>query len=1099
MHPALMRRSETSPALSPAQSSVERTPAKTPLKIETTRVKDDVDPQEICLSPSWSDSKKRKKEKRQREKELKELKDFEKKVSGRSGMKRELSKKYRKEEEKGQKRAAEVKAGRRLSKKPPPAAMDTQKMPMGLRRNSLVSMFSSRSSSREGSRRNSLSGDEKRLSGISLSSFATGRSQSTQPTSDEAAPSIDKYQSTISPVAPRLPSFNWRSRKSPSEASRGVSWVSEDAYDKEVVEFAYRLDASAFIAEAEKIERKRSHNEQKPQHPRRSYFKEHTEVNGISRSATEPALMSSTPGSTVPQAPPKSPRRSQTTPQDCSAQKAVKIQESNSTVRDCTAKVSHAAAPDRRVNREAPIVAAKKEELKRPEATPPQQQRPAMHVRMSHDGSSYVQKQRLYQQQMSIAGFEDQETVQRANQHIVDSETAKKIHEWDSRPSDESLPIPVEVDATPKPRHSDRPDSQVTIVTPSPGDQVRKDPSSQSKPSVSTEPQKATLLSNGKTAAEIPEKTSANMGDNRPTPAEKSVAPVESLPSPESKTHKTYGFRKRSKPPPAKIWVAEEMRHPTDHQLPMSAPPNHVSGPATKRSKLENPLSASPLSSPVPAARKRAGSAGSETLMPPPAELFRKHTRNRTNSSEALTPDLPSPVPKFNPFDSSQVWAKQSRGQSSPLVSPMTNVHKFSVENKAELDTNSNQPHKQSTEGIDDAASRPVKSIQNHLVDADALTEDISNQKSSTKVKTKTDDAKELTRYELVETFQPKAKVSNPIAPVEIGPSVAEKAIVSEPTLQTPSPGATKPKSEIVVESVSNEGVVRKMSITRPRSNPHLPMQQSASTSSLPSLDFLPQLKHQPLVKRTSPPRTNREVAMLPGSNSLGSLSSSPANSRLLAATATGDLPTVLPRSPLRPSPPNSPLKYSSAPTTTTTISSNGATTATATATPSTSRIKIPPIFNRSSTSIPASISSTSSSTSVTSLSSSSKVQPPSEKMASPGVATAKPVAKLFVICCKCKFWHDLPSKLYEAMALPSQAVAHHQQMMKNDKDQCTVEMKTSNNATSTTPMATAAAAHLDPTANVNVNVKCPWCDHGMTTWCCQGWTAVVYLHQRHH
>ena len=29
--------------------------------------------------------------------------------------------------------------------------------------------------------------------------------------------------------------------------------------------------------------------------------------------------------------------------------------------------------------------------------------------------------------------------------------------------------------------------------------------------------------------------------------------------------------------------------------------------------------------------------------------------------------------------------------------------------------------------------------------------------------------------------------------------------------------------------------------------------------------------------------------------------------------------------------------------------------------------------------------------------------------------------------------------------------------------------------------------------------VQCPWCEHAMSTWCCQGWTTVVYLHQRHH
>ena len=86
----------------------------------------------------------------------------------------------------------------------------------------------------------------------------------------------------------------------------------------------------------------------------------------------------------------------------------------------------------------------------------------------------------------------------------------------------------------------------------------------------------------------------------------------------------------------------------------------------------------------------------------------------------------------------------------------------------------------------------------------------------------------------------------------------------------------------------------------------------------------------------------------------------------------------------------------------------------------------------------------------------------------------AKPMAKLFVICCKCKFWHDLPSKLYEAMALPKEL----------DKDESVAGGKSKGKVTG---------------ARLETAVKCPWCEHAMTTWCCQGWTTVVYLLERHH
>jgi hypothetical protein len=76
-------------------------------------------------------------------------------------------------------------------------------------------------------------------------------------------------------------------------------------------------------------------------------------------------------------------------------------------------------------------------------------------------------------------------------------------------------------------------------------------------------------------------------------------------------------------------------------------------------------------------------------------------------------------------------------------------------------------------------------------------------------------------------------------------------------------------------------------------------------------------------------------------------------------------------------------------------------------------------------------------------------------------------MAKMFVICCKCKFWHDLPSKIYEAMALPRRILEDE------------VEGATK--------------------GKVDTVVKCPWCEHGMSSQCCAGWTTIVYLHERHH
>lgn len=70
--------------------------------------------------------------------------------------------------------------------------------------------------------------------------------------------------------------------------------------------------------------------------------------------------------------------------------------------------------------------------------------------------------------------------------------------------------------------------------------------------------------------------------------------------------------------------------------------------------------------------------------------------------------------------------------------------------------------------------------------------------------------------------------------------------------------------------------------------------------------------------------------------------------------------------------------------------------------------------------------------------------------------ALAASLAKLFVICCHCRFWHDIPSELYAKLALPER-------------------------------IASPAL------------VRCCWCDHGMSRSCCEGWTTIVYMHERHH
>ena len=90
---------------------------------------------------------------------------------------------------------------------------------------------------------------------------------------------------------------------------------------------------------------------------------------------------------------------------------------------------------------------------------------------------------------------------------------------------------------------------------------------------------------------------------------------------------------------------------------------------------------------------------------------------------------------------------------------------------------------------------------------------------------------------------------------------------------------------------------------------------------------------------------------------------------------------------------------------------------------------------------------------------------PPSSPSASTAWQAA-PVAKMLVECCHCKFYLDMPSRVYECMVQPE---------------------------------GTVEDPKLGVHGIVTRFVKCPWCSHAMTTRCCAGYAAVVYLKEKLH
>ncbi len=887
-----------------------------PLKINTSKDEDDPTPAEICLSPSWSDhgEKKRRKERKRMEKEQKEI-----------------ERKSKQDEER--QRAADIKAGKRLSRKPPPAAMETQKMPQALRRNSWASIISSRSSSGENTRRSSR--EEKRLSIGSMDSQS--RSRSTPATSTEEAPdparNSGQWYSTVSSAAPKLPNFGWTSRRTSSGTDKTLSWGSEDAYTREVISFAYRLEGSPTEPEYNKS------NEPKAlQGPTTPTF---------SRSVTEPNLASLTQ-----QTAPKSPQRPLAQRRD-SSEPRPKHGQKDTLKEHRTSAHSPKASPNFQNDLAGEMEAIMAGYHQRPNQNPPSPQSPQ---RSSYDGSSYVHKQRMYQQQRSIAGFEDEQAVKDAND--VASKTGAFVGD-----DGQQTGLGVTV------RHTQQQHRNTVSVAPDiANDHVPVSPmKSDSVIQPDVEPSPMKKQSPVKQQAEVAPSSSPKPAHTEGTQkvqegtrirsssrsVRNSVSLNKTQTAPGSMTDRILGFRRRSKMTPSQISVPDSAQ--SNVVALQSVPPavTVIEEPPGNRSKEKRISQAAKPSQVHASSRKRSESSTRsqprESLPEPSA--VQSHARSRTSSSGVLGDNLLSPMSPKSTTEPVLLLSNKAARQAADNEDSSSKLH---------LEAEPESPH-------------------------DKRTSQVTTNKAL------------------------------PDVPLDV-PLTAKDAPAPESAVSKAAP-TTKPLPEVVVESTTEEGLIRKTSIKRPRSNPQL-QTQTTVTNPLPSLDFLPQLKHQPLVKRQPqfflpvpkdrPPPVPKDYATI---KSMASKSQAPSHAPDLE---------LIPRSPLRVP----------------------------------SQFPVPGrTFNRSATEV-GTVSF--------------------GKGALAEGMEAKPIAKLFVICCKCKFWHDLPSRLYEAMALPK-------------------ELHKDDNVAGGKGKVKLTGARLETA------VKCPWCEHAMTTWCCQGWTTVVYLHERHH
>ncbi|KAL9008174.1 MAG: hypothetical protein Q9173_006672 [Seirophora scorigena] len=908
--PSAMPRSQTVPNLS---IDVQLSKSQSPINGAKTKVADDEElPSEICQSPSWSDygGTKRKKEKKRQEKERKEE---EKRV---------------KKEAKLQV-AADLKAGKRLSKRPPPVAMETQKMPAALRRNSIISFISSHSSSGENTRRQSR--DEKRSSEGSMDSTkVTRRSQSTPASSTEIrSDSSEEWEHVVSPVAPQLPKLphlGWHARRGSSGTDKSQSWGSDDAYEKELVNFAYQFQASTVPSSPKDIILDNVRVNQVSVQPLAT---RHSGAWRMDRTKTDSDLTALKSNLKLKDLKPLP----ATPKKESSADKVLTISQTDN--RGGHADMGAVASKIKNAETRHEERSTKDRGDRAPTSTGNERQRKTTaqgtQGRPVVDGSSYVHKQRMLQQQLCIAGFEDEQAVRIANERLAEQEALENAVEEPTQTTPEADSHPQRRIEEPQPP----PDGPSTPPEPNP----KPIPENQ-------RPSPAQRVTQGNAER-----------DSHKSPAAQS--PVAATPR-GSRVDKLLGFTRRQKPELPKhpsfskalVTMKSSKTSPPPSPKGISPPPVPTSLPA----KLESVKAQKAVEPPLNAHQHRRFETV-ELVQPDEVTEERKptsvpnHSRTRTSSSQLLNEDLPirRPLP---------------RSSTTPNLSPESKLPS-AVADRTRTESPS-QPGRKSV------------------------------------------------------TFE--RRIASPIVEAS----------------KTDTAGTKTP--EIIVESVSPEGLIRKTSIKRPRSNPNL--QLAPTNAQLPSLDFLPELKHQPLPKRSPKHTSFMQSPQPPASSQFPA----PVSFPLPQSSSSPNLRNP-PSSPLRPGP-SSPGEVSLRP-----IANN---VRRRTASPSstgllrTSVLGSPHVFGPTAT--------------------------PSESV------NAKPIAKLFVICCKCKYWHDLPSHLYEAMCLPKNLTRDPEGTGEGPKEVSVTEGK-----------------KKVKEATLETMVKCPWCEHFMTTRCCAGWTTVLYLQERHH
>ncbi|MCJ1388571.1 hypothetical protein MMC18_001418 [Xylographa bjoerkii] len=942
-----LQRAHTSPGLvmKPATNHKKSSLPASVKQIEVAAVQRPPTPTpEICKSPSWSDYN-GDKAKRQKKKTEKDRKEMEKERKELEKERKEVEKKRKKEDEK--QRSAQVKAAKRLSKKPP-AAMDTQRMPAALLRPSArpppdsqaSSQADSRSSSTE-RRRSSISSLASMLR-LSKDSWSKSSTAASEPPSSFKLVSF-KPVSASAPQLGKLSGIETHSRPPSVGTQDSRNSNSDQEYLKDLASFAYQLQVSAQAPDDIGLELK--------------------QINGVRLSV--PSTQSSPDHVGSVTASPTKRKDEDTVRETKKKEKKAKASQRPLARRSGSSEDGYFGEkvnvlkdyPNAKLDGAKYDEAAKKwaikeagsRELREVYQNLSRQSSPALIsdtktlLLSPRDGSSYVHKQRMYRQQQSIAGYEDELALESAGNAKMEEKTPATI----TQPSPPILKDSFELTPT----------KQVSQL------QTREEKTSTPVQA----PASTTLRSSPKTA----------FPNHVPRSQEATV--------PREPVRKKQNLEQTS---------SEESSDEYHRYLV-----EHTRNLGIKQAKRV---------SRIPKAEKILGARDSDTENAPPSK--RRSGPNRAVSSDSTF--IPSPnetvrTPRQR-IDSDLAQAIQKNTRKDKPLSPKVDGQKAVADMPA-----AKQPLSENTTSKSKHYSSPV-----------------------------------VPRFSTTPVLPNAGRQSSELSPETSRGLLSEKShrvAESDTASKSPITEIGKIPPEFIISGVDGDGLVRKTSLKRPRSDPELKLNVLSNPSTnhptVPSFDFLPALKHQPLTKpkRTSPVRV-----------SFAALPTTIPSSTHPASTFPQSFRPALKADYSFPSP-NGPI-------TITPVAAHNSVH------PAMRTFHGPPRSHRSSLMGPPSLPLTSSG------------------RAAEEALNVKPLAKMFVICCKCKFWHDMPSKLYEAMALPKQIEGQANGVMEGVAD-----------------VGKAKGKGKAVEGKVFTTVTCPWCEHGMSTACCAGWTAVVYLHERHH